>query len=262
MCTLTFVPKSTGYLVGMNRDERIARGHGFPPHVRRIGSKDAVFPSEENGGTWIGSNQYGITLALLNWNIPDLRQSARRSRGLIIPGLLTATTLAEINSALSTYQARDCAPFRLIAVIPSERRLLQSSWDGRNVTHKTYPWNMRHWFSSSASDIRAEESRGDVCSRSSTDENVGSVAWLRQLHQSHVNGPGPFSMCVHREQVETLSYTEVCCTREKVTMVHVIGSPCHPREIHSLQIRRLYPEVPTARSSEHQGIGETDVCQA
>jgi hypothetical protein len=235
----------------MNRDERIARGYGFPPHVRPIGSNNAVFPSEENGGTWIGSNQYGITLALLNWNIPSLRQSARRSRGLIIPQLLTATSLAEINSASTTSEARDYAPFRLIAVIPSERTLLQSSWDGRNVTHKKCPWHMRHWFSSSASDIRAEEVRGNVCFRSSKDENAGSVLWLRQLHRSHENGPGAFSMCVHREQVESLSYTEVWCTREKVTMVHAIGSPCHPREIHALEIRRLYsPELRATSSAK------------
>jgi hypothetical protein len=262
MCTLSFVPKSTGYLLGMNRDEKIARGHGFPPHLRRIGSTDAVFPSEENGGTWIGSNQYGITLALLNWNVPSVRQGARRSRGLIIPQLLTATSLAEINNALTSYEVRDCAPFRLIAVIPSERTLLESSWDGRDIRHKTCPWNMRHWFSSSASDIRAEEIRGRVCFRSSNNENAGSVAWLRQLHRSHEDGPGAFSMCVHRDQVETLSYTEVCCTREELTMLHAIGSPCHPREIHVLKIRRLYRPELTATSSAKKRIERIDARQA
>jgi hypothetical protein len=260
MCTLTFVPKSTGYLVGMNRDERIARGYGSSPQVHCLESRHAIFPSEENGGTWIGSNQYGITLALLNWNIPSLGQSPRRSRGVVIPQLLTVMSLAEINSGLTTCEARDCAPFRLIGVVAGECALLESRWDGRNITHKTYPWHTRHWFSSSASDIRAEESRGGVCFRSSNDENAGSVAWLRRLHQSHENGPGPFSMCVHREQVETLSYTEVCCAPGKVTMVHAIGSPCHPREVHTVEIERPYSGE--LNNIECEATEVIDVCRA
>ena len=260
MCTLSFVPKPTGYLVAMNRDEGIARGPGSPPHVRRIGSKDAVFPSEENGGTWIGSNQYGITFALLNWNIPGLQQSAQRSRGQIIPHLLATTSSAEISSALTTYEARNYAPFRLITVIPSECTLLHSSWDGKNLMRRKCPWHMRHWFSSSASDKSAEELRGTVCSHASHDRNAGSVLWLRQVHRSHENGPGAFSMCVHREQVETLSYTEVLCTPGNVSMLHAIGSPCSPRETHINEMR-LYPRVSTATWTEQQPLKGTDVCQ-
>ena len=27
-----------------------------------------MYPSDGTGGTWIAANEYGITLALLNWN--------------------------------------------------------------------------------------------------------------------------------------------------------------------------------------------------
>jgi Transport and Golgi organisation 2 len=256
MCTLSFVPKSGGYLLAMNRDEKMARGHGCPPEIRRLGSVETVFPSRGNCGTWIGSNQYGMTLALLNWNIPGLQQRARRSRGLIIPQLLSSTTYSEINRALTTCEATDCAPFRLVAVVPSECTLLQLSWDGRRLRRTTRSWRIRHWFSSSASDIRAEDIRGSVCSRSSNDANVGSVSWLRRLHRSHKNGPGAFSMCVHRERVETLSYTEVLCTRDKVSMAHAIGSPCKRREVHTIGMRRLYSDV-----CGQQRIEDTDVCR-
>jgi hypothetical protein len=258
MCTLSFIPKSNGYLLGMNRDEKIARGHGFPPYVRRLSSKDVLFPSEEDGRTWIGGNQYGIALALLNWNIPYLRQRVRRSRGLIIPELLSSTNSAEIDGGLTSYEARECAPFRLLAVIPNERTLLELSWDGGHISRKTSSWQIRHWFSSSASDARAEQMRGGVCSRSSSETNAGSAAWLRQLHRSHENGPGAFSLCVHREGVETLSYTEISCTRVKVSMVHTIGSPCHPHETHMIEIPRLHSEVSATTLGERQRIEGTD----
>jgi hypothetical protein len=262
MCTVTFIPIGDGYLLGMNRDEKIARGAGDPPEVRRFQRTRAIFPSENGVGMWIASNCYGITLALLNWNVPMVVPSHRNSRGLIIPRLLSSTSSAELNHALATQQVANCAPFRLVAVIPGERNVAQWSWNGTHFVRKTFPWDLRHWFSSSASDSCAEELRGRVCRRASNDRNAGSVGWLRHLHRSHENGPGAFSVCVHREEAETLSYTEICCTPGQVAMVHAIGSPCHPRKIYTIEVRRLYGRELTATPSAKQRIEETDVCRA
>lgn len=262
MCTVSFLPRENGYLLGMNRDEKIARGGGSPPEVHQLGGMRATFPSDKAGGTWIACNQYGITLALLNWNIPVVQQSPRRSRGLIISHLLPLTNPRELNSALGMYELVHYAPFRLLAINPAERRVLQWNWDGAHLASGSCTWEMRHWFSSSASDKSAEELRGRVCSDASHDTNAGSVSGLRQLHRSHENSPGAFSICVHRELVETLSYTEVLCTRAKVSMVHTIGSPCNPRERHFIELRRLHSGISTATLSEQQRIEETDVCRA
>ena len=60
MCTLTFIPKPQGYLLGMNRDERLTREVALPPVAIRL-QLPAVYPRESGGGTWIGSNAAGIT---------------------------------------------------------------------------------------------------------------------------------------------------------------------------------------------------------
>lgn len=256
MCTVSFLAREDGYVLGMNRDEKIARGAGSAPEVHRLGGTRAVFPTDKAGGTWLGCNQYGITLALLNWNIPVVQQSPQRSRGLVIPHLLPLTNPRELNRALVMDELAHCAPFQLLAVIPVERRVLQWNWDGRHLAHRSHSWGMRHWFSSSASDQSAEELRGRVCSYASHEANAGSAPWLRQLHRSHQNGPGAFSICVHRELVETLSYTEVDCTRAEVSMVHNSGSPCNPRETHIIEMRRLYSAI----STEQKRIKDTHVC--
>ena len=38
-----------------------------------------MYPSDGAGGTWIAANEYGITLALLNWNdvVPRRMDDAR-----------------------------------------------------------------------------------------------------------------------------------------------------------------------------------------
>ena len=264
MCTVSFLPREHGYLLGMNRDEKIARGAGYPPEVRQLQGKRAAFPSDKAGGTWIACNEYGISLALLNWNVPVMQPSPQLSRGLIIPHLLSSMNPSELNSALATYAFVHCAPFRLLAVIPDERRVLQWSWDGTHLAERSCSWEMRHWFSSSASDSRAQELRGHVCSRASNDRKTGSVAWLRQIHQSHENGPGAFSMCVHRELVETLSYTEISCTQDRVSMVHAIGKPCDPRETRIIELWRVRSSISIAIPSlmDSQPSEQSDVCRS
>jgi len=228
--------------------------------VHRQDGIRAVLPSEKGGGTWIATNEYGITLALLNWNIPVPQQSVRRSRGLIIPDLLPLMSAAKLNTALTTYELARCAPFRLFAIIPGEGAVLQWRWDGAHLVNKTWCWDLRHWFSSSASDNRAQELRGGVCSRASNDASAGSLAWLRRLHQSHENGPGAFSICVHRELVETLSYTAVSCTGHKILMVHAIGNPCNAREAHIVEIQRVDSSISTAAHTKPHRIEKHGVC--
>jgi len=79
------------YLLGMNRDERIARGAGSPPEVRECGGTKAVYPSDGNCGTWIGANDHGMALTLLNWNdvVPGaVGTPVGRSRGSVIPAII------------------------------------------------------------------------------------------------------------------------------------------------------------------------------
>ena len=46
MCTLTFIPKPNGYLLGMNRDERLTREAALAPEATRVANIDAVYPRE------------------------------------------------------------------------------------------------------------------------------------------------------------------------------------------------------------------------
>jgi len=46
MCTLTFIPKPNGYLLGMNRDERLTREAALAPEATRVANVSAVYPRE------------------------------------------------------------------------------------------------------------------------------------------------------------------------------------------------------------------------
>ena len=51
-------------------------------------------------------------------------------------------------------------------------------------------------------------------------------SWIGKLHQSHDPVPGPFSVCVHRKDAATVSYTEVRCHGRSISMSYRNGSPC------------------------------------
>ena len=71
----------------------------------------------------------------------------------------------------------------------------------------------------------AEKGRGAVCSRSAPD-GAPAAHWLRELHRSHENGPGPFSICVHRPDVRSLSYTQIEFSGDKLDFDYVPRPPC------------------------------------
>jgi hypothetical protein len=228
MCTLTVVTRNDMYLMAMNRDEKIARGTGFPPEIHEFEGTKAIYPSDGDGGTWFATNEYGIALALLNWNdvTPHSIDDKARSRGQVITALIDSRSLSDLHAVFDVSKFKRMMPFRLVGVFPSEQEIWEWRWDSKRLGFQAHMWEPRHWFSSSLSDDRAETSRGVACRASLRESDAGSVSWLRRLHASHAGGPGPFSLCVHREDVKTLSYSEIVVTPGHVQMVHFRGGAC------------------------------------
>jgi Transport and Golgi organisation 2 len=74
-------------VVAANRDEhytRSARGpHTMHQHPRIYAGKD-----EQAGGTWLGVNEFGLVVGILNRHSPQPQDPSRRSRGLLCLDLL------------------------------------------------------------------------------------------------------------------------------------------------------------------------------
>jgi len=187
-----------------------------------------VYPRESSGGTWIGCNDQGNLLALLNWNdckSPHLGEKSK-TRGLVIPELIHESVLSSTDSHYGRMSLNGVFPFRLVGVFWRERAINEWRWDGAIKQKTQFPWTRKHWFSSSLSDFSAENERGRVCEAAAAEPAAGSKVWLRSLHRSHIPGPGPFSVCVHRPDAATVSYTEVECARSAISLNYVSGNPC------------------------------------
>jgi hypothetical protein len=234
MCTVTFVPKTDGFLLAMNRDDAYSRAETTPPLVHTLDDSRALFPSEINGGTWIAANDSGLAFCLLNWNRPVLAAKTR-SRGEIIPAIAHATSLEQLAVLMHQVPSDGLHPFRLIAFSLPEQSIREWRVHARPETID-FPWEYRHWFSSGVGDDEAAKRRQKICAEALTQPDALSSSWVRRLHQSHGAEPGPYSICVHRETGGTLSYTEVETAATEVTMRYSPTSACKNQPMPSLRL--------------------------
>ncbi|HZL99469.1 MAG TPA: NRDE family protein [Planctomycetota bacterium] len=187
MCTLTFVPglPGGGYLLSVNRDESPGRGTAAPPAVQRFGSRQVLAPRDPDaGGSWIGVDDSGHCIAILNGDRPlplgqmKIEEGTLISRGLLVHDLLEDPRFNSVSDELERRHRLDALhykPFKLMVVSPGPSHgtgrpahTLRADWDGLL--------------------LRMEEERGPRCTVSSTFEteavtNFRRAAFDRFLHE-------------------------------------------------------------------------------
>jgi hypothetical protein len=241
MCTVTFTARRNGYALGMNRDEKLARVAALPAARHRLASRDVLFPSEPSGGTWLGVNDAGTALALINWYSETARVTGQTvSRGEVIKRALPSDSPALVNAALAELLLVRVNPFRLIGVFPIYKAVVEWRWNLKRLERIDHHWRTNAWISSGFDEPGAQQTRGNAFKEALGQSSVGTADWLRRLHLSHRPERGPYSTCMHRDGAATVSYTEVIMSRDKATMHYIPGAPCctAPTPEIRLQLRR------------------------
>jgi hypothetical protein len=227
MCTVSFIPNANGFYLGMNRDESRLRPIALQPEVHGTACEVSIFPSEPGGGTWIGISNSGLCLALINWHkVPTRPVHCIVSRGIIVKELIRSRTGDDLSGFLCELPLERMPPFRLIAISLRESLIREFRWDQNRVIAIDHRWAARHWFSSGLDEQQAEVTRAEVCRQNWDEPDAGELAWLRRLHRSHLPNRGGFSICMHREDACTVSYTEVVFHDACGTMRYHPGSLC------------------------------------
>src|SRR5689334_22002529 len=119
MCTVSWLKVSGGYELFCNRDERRTRKPAAPPVIREARGVRFIAPIDgDHGGSWIGVNEAGVSLCLLNRyedasSSPDGVKSEDdyRSRGLLLTSLLDSLTVAHAHARLSVADLSSFRPF-------------------------------------------------------------------------------------------------------------------------------------------------------
>jgi hypothetical protein len=237
MCTVSFIARKHGYVLAMNRDEKLSRAKGLPPKVISIGERKVICPSEPGGGTWIALNDSQVTFALINWySISASVEIGAASRGAVVNAVRLAGSPDSVSGILAKLPLGKINPFRLIGIFPASRQVIQWQWDRKKLACKNHRWRAQQWISSGFDEPVAQRVRSKTFRRVLKQKSAGSLNWIRSLHRSHSPQAGPFSTCMHRRDAATVSYTEVSVSPQEAIMRHHAEALCKSRKFGSQRL--------------------------
>ena len=89
-----------------------------------------------------------------------------------------------------------------------------------------HSWTTNIWISSGYDEPGAQQTRAKTFRKAMHQSSAGTFDWLRRLHRSHAPDCGPYSVCMHRNDAVTVSYTEIMVSPKSAIMRYHAGSAC------------------------------------
>lgn len=246
MCTVTWLRRPGRYSVFFNRDERRSRAEAAPP--RRYEEDDVRWLAPEDreaGGTWLAVNDAGVTVGVLNGVTREEEPPDVRSRGLLVRDLASVRDLDEVERRIRAADLGRVRPFRLLVLAPApSARVLE--WDGRQLTVDRNAEARTPLISSSFDETAVGRWRREEFERVVGDEPT--ALRLLAYHHSHTHGPSAYSVCMHRDEACTRSFSRVDVSAESVTLVYHAGNPCREGRDVTVELARTSGREPSAGS--------------
>lgn len=222
MCTISVVPFGDGVQVCCNRDEQRTRPRAVLPRPRAAGDRLALFPADPPAhGTWIGVNDRGLIVGLLNRTGPDDRpavHSKRCTRGMVTRHALQAADLDHAVASVTALPLRAFDPFTVVIIQDGTIATVHN--DGWTFGVSVEPLASPVCFtSSSLGDARVMEPRLELFDR--------LVASARQpllmqgtFHRHRWPDRPELSVEMRRDDAATLSRTWITVAAGRITMAY------------------------------------------
>jgi hypothetical protein len=237
MCTVSVIPLDDGRAgpmvrLAFNRDESRERPAALPPQARHFGHRLAILPVDPvSGGTWIGVNERGLAMALMNtYPVPLDREvylanlGRYASRGTIIPSLLHHSRLDRAVGQAAALDPSAYPPFRLILL--DREQFVELVVTGNNLTvSELRPIERPIMYTSSGlGDNRVEAPRRDLFEAKCAIEPKGPAA-QDAFHRHQWPDRPHLSVCMSRPEARTVSLAVVEIGPAYVRMEYFPESP-------------------------------------
>ena len=256
MCTISWIHDKDGYQLLCNRDEKLTRKPALRPRMVVSNGTRFLAPVDGDfGGTWIGTNEFGVSACLLNGaNLTRSEICAAapsRSRGLLLLDLIPLPSIAAICDRLKGTDISPFAPFTLAALEPG-RPAAVLEWDGSKKT-LLFEEASRFMLTSSSFDTEEVRRRRQV-EYSHVHDGEGMFAF----HRSHAPARSAYSTCMHRADAETVSFSWIRVSREETDFFYTPGAPCEKLPGVRLKLARC----PSSDSSQQRQAGAAQAQEA
>lgn len=278
MCTITWLQREDGYEVFCNRDELKTRRPALPPRFAECAGVRYLAPIDvDGGGSWLGVNELGLSLCLINHyptqprNIPSLRGAGGvslrrkknilveadesqntsliplkggfskdekfRSRGLLLTSLMDCKSTEVVSERLRREALEQYRPFILLS-FEIHGCFSMTEWNGvvlkfRPLAKEDLPVTSSS-FSTNAVILARKENFAKLAQpQSKLDREL-----LINFHRSHMPERGAHSVCMHREDAETVSFTHVLMTNTEAEIRYCSAAPCRAVKPQGLLIQQ------------------------
>jgi hypothetical protein len=223
MCTVSWIHDEDGYQLLCNRDEKLTRKPAQEPRLTVRDDTRFLAPVDGDfGGTWIATNEFSVSLCLLN-GPNSLNANAIRSRGLLVLDLIPLSSIAEVSANVQAAELSVYAPFTLAALEPG-KAVMVIAWDGAQRRIRAHA-ESHFMLTSSSFDIDTVcKRRAEEYARVSKD--VVDADALLGFHRSHAPARGAYSTCMHRADAETVSFSRIQVTHSRIDFFYSPVAPC------------------------------------
>ncbi len=212
-----------------NRDEQWSRKAALLPrlHVRN-GARLIAPVDADAGGTWIGVNAFGLSIALLNryQDAVAVKPDPARpfiSRGQLVRNLLDSRATGEVHSRIDSLELGRFQPFTLLTIETGMPALL-IEWSGSQLIVDEDADAQMPLASSSYETESAIAYRKALLLRIAGAEL--SVEALRAFHGTQEPGRAAYGPCMHRDDAHTVSFSWIKVRPDRITFEYTAGSPC------------------------------------
>lgn len=226
MCTLSWRVDANGYQVFFNRDEQRTRAKALPPKCLLHDGVKVIMPTDpEASGSWISVNESGLSLCLLNFYQGSLPQGKLTSRGKLITLLSSSCDSNSLYLKLAAINLNNFAPFSLVCfsreqTLNNTIQISAFQWDGGKL-EKVFP--QQPFLSSSVKFEEVGSYRKKIYSKH---VKTGNPEEFLQFHKAHSENKDYRSVCMHREDAKTVSFSHIFVDQNRIEFNYTDDSPC------------------------------------
>jgi uncharacterized protein with NRDE domain len=239
MCTLALflnIIDKYPLLVAANRDEHYDRP-ATPPGLIASNPRIVAGRDLRAGGTWLGVNERGLLVGILNRRANNTKSAhfTSRSRGLLCMDLLANANAAEARDFLHRC-TQNYNPFTVVFADPAHAGVAFNN--GRKITVRSLNAGL-HVFSSAAV-VDTESDKADraysrfmdwateVSSREMTGEWLGGLKKILGQHNTDCDVDPRDAICVHGVESGTVSSSIIfySSAQRRFESFYCAGAPC------------------------------------